>query len=266
MLMNRKCDEVTLVTEQLYFEDDIPTVIHLRGGAPVFQTGNRLLDSLSPPLRSELCCSARSVELPQQASLLVAGQLPAVLLFLTRGAASSVVKMSNGSSAEVAMTGVEGLVGACTLLGPLPASSESFMQVPGTGVAVDTAVLSRLFLDSAELRCRILQYIQAQSVVAGQHCACSRLHEAEARLARWLLTASDISATEELPLTQEFLAQMLGSQRTTVALVAGNLQRAGHITYSRGKVRIQDRDSLTLAACECYEVVRKTLQGLYPAA
>jgi CRP-like cAMP-binding protein len=123
-----------------------------------------------------------------------------------------------------------------------------------------------IFDDSAEARERILQFLQGQMQISSQLSACNKLHEAEARLARWLLMASDRAQTEKLNLTQEFLAEMLGSQRTTVALVAGTLQRAGFIDYSRGRVRILDRDGLVSAACDCYGVTEKILHNLFITA
>ena len=99
--------------------------------------------------------------------------------------------------------------------------------------------------------------------VTSQVSACNRLSEAEARLARWLLTASDLTQADVLKLTQEFLAQMLGSQRTTVALVARILQTRGFIQYSRGNVRILNRDGLEKAASDCYRVTSDALQKLY---
>lgn len=226
-------------------------------------TGNRLLDCLSPALSDTIVRASRAIDLPLRFSLTVAGEIPSFLYLLTRGAASTVVQMAEGGSAEVGMVGCEGLVGAAALLGPTAVQSDTFMQLAGTGRRVPTKFMRDLFDESAELRTFVLQFLQAQITISGQLSACNRLHEAESRLARWLLTASDISQSAKLGLTQEFLAQMLGSQRTTVALVAGGLQRSGFIDYSRGTVRIIDPPGLTGAACACYEVTRRAIASLY---
>ncbi|MGI4853453.1 MAG: Crp/Fnr family transcriptional regulator [Janthinobacterium lividum] len=227
------------------------------------RTGNRLLDCLSPSLSGGIVKASRPIDLPLRFSLLVAGEVPSSLYLLTQGAASTVVSMAEGGSAEVGMVGNEGLVGAASLLGPAAAQSDTFMQLAGSGLKVPMKFMHDLFEESQEMRTHVLQFLQVQITISGQLSACNRLHEAEGRLARWLLTASDISQSEKLGLTQEFLAQMLGSQRTTVALVAGGLQRSGFIDYSRGTVRILDRPGLMSAACACYEVTRKAIATLY---
>ena len=161
------------------------------------------------------------------------------------------------------MIGNEGLVNATALMGGTPSQSETFMQLAGAGLRVPLEAFRECFQESAELRSYVLQNVQTQVVVTGQVSACNRLHEAEERLARWLLTAADLNRQENVSLTQEFLAEMLGSQRTTVALVAGGLQRAGFIEYSRGTVRIMDRRGLENAACHCYRITREAMAALY---
>lgn len=226
-------------------------------------TGNYLLDTLSDPLTERILHSARAMDLPIRSSLIAAGEIPRYLYFLTRGAASTVITTPEGGSAEVGMIGVDGLVGAAALLGPASDPAACFVQVSGTGLRVPLRDLREMFEESLEFRQRVLQFVQMQVHSTGQISACNRLHEAEARLARWLLTASDVSRVEPLDLTQEFLSQMLGSQRTTVALVAGSIQRRGFIDYSRGKVRIKDRAGLITVACPCYGVTSKALLALY---
>ena len=225
--------------------------------------GNRLLDSLSPSLVEAIMAASRIVDLPQWTMMALSGEVPPYCYLLTQGVASIVVTMPEGGSAEVGMVGNEGLVGAVALLGPSAGAAETFMQIDGRGFRIPTKVMRSMFDDSGELRSRVLQFVQFQLNVTGQISACNRLYEAEARLARWLLTASDLTQSDMLKLTQEFLAQMLGSQRTTVALVAGILQNRGLIQYSRGKVRILNRDGLEKAAAEGYRVTKDALQMLY---
>jgi CRP-like cAMP-binding protein len=226
-------------------------------------TGNRLLDCLSAPLSQGLIAASRPVDLPQRTMLSPAGEVPSFCYLLTQGAASVVVTVPGGGSAEVGMIGNEGVVGAVALLGPQGMESDTFMQIEGKGYRIPARVLRGMFLESTELRARILQFLQFQMNVTGQVSACNRLHEAEARLARWLLMASDLTQSDMLKLTQEFLAQMLGSQRTTVALVAGILQTRGLIQYSRGKVCILHREGLEKVGAECYRVTKDALQKLY---
>ena len=190
-------------------------------------------------------------------------ETPTHVYFLLRGAVSLVVHMSEGGSAEVGMIGREGLVGGDALLGPAPSAFDAVIQIAGAGLRIPLKTMEAYFHDHEELRNRVLEFQQSQINISCQISACNKLHEAEARLARWLLTAADRSGSEVLGLTQEYLAQMLGSQRTTVALVAGVLQRSGLIDYRRGMVKIANREGLTEAACTCYGITREISDCLY---
>lgn len=224
---------------------------------------NVLIEALSPELRNRVLSAARMVDLPQGTVLYAVGEPCQFAHFLTAGVASVVVSGSDGSSAEVGMIGAEGVAGAHALLGPRPPLSQCFMQVAGSGLRVPIAELRRLFLESEELRARILEALQVQMLMLDQIAGCNKLHQASERLARWLLTAADRVNSETVCLTQEAISQMLGTRRTTVALVAGTLQRAGMIGYRRGLVRILDRQALTEAACDCYGITRKLIDNLY---
>lgn len=225
-------------------------------------TGNHMLDALSPRLRETILASAEEVSLPQHRSLGAAGERPQNLYFLTQGLCSMVVTMHSGGSAEVAMCGKEGVACAHTLLGPQPSSAASFMQISGKGYRLPRRTAETFFADSEEFRMRILAWIQMAMNVSFQTSACGLLHSAEQRLARWLLMSADRTESHDLPLTQEFLSEMLGTQRTTVALVAGDLRRKGLIDYVRGHVTILDRTGLTQAACECYNVSQQAIHQL----
>ena len=117
-------------------------------------------------------------------------------------------------------------------------------------------MLREEFLKGGILAQLVYDFIYLQMVQTSQSVLCNRLHAVDARLARWLLTSADRSETEQLMLTQEFLAQMLGSRRSTVTVAAGELQRQGMIDYKRGKIRISDRPRLEGVACECYSIVK----------
>jgi CRP-like cAMP-binding protein len=140
--------------------------------------------------------------------------------------------------------------------------SRCFMQMGGTALRMPFADLESELDGLQPLRDGIQQSIRNQALILGQLVACNRLHEVEERLARWLLMLQDRVQEDVLLITQEFLAEMLGSRRTTVTLAAGALQRIGLIEYQRGRVHILDRDRLVSAACECYPVIKKLSNGL----
>jgi CRP-like cAMP-binding protein len=203
------------------------------------------------------------MDLPRGSVLYASGEPCQFAYFLTGGVASVVVCSSDGSSAEVGMIGAEGLAGAPALMGPHKPLSQCFMQIAGSGLRVPVAELRRLFVESEEFRLRVLETLQLQMLLLDQIAGCNKLHQASERLARWLLTAADRLNSESVFLTQEAISQMLGTRRTTVALVAGTLQRAGMIGYRRGMVKIVDRQALTEAACDCYSITRKLVSNLY---
>jgi CRP-like cAMP-binding protein len=224
---------------------------------------NLLLNALSAKSRDRLLSRCAAVSLPLKTALYEPEQQPRYGYFLTSGVASVVAETEEGSSAEVGMIGSEGLVGAFHLLGPGLVSSQCFMQAEGAGLRIPFLDLHKAFRESDEIRERILEFVQSQALSAGQISACHGLHESEERLARWLLMVRDRVPSDVLGLTQEFLAEMLGARRTTVTLVAGALQRSGLIEYSRGRVRIQNRESLEAAACSCYPLIRNLTANLY---
>ena len=162
--------------------------------------------------------------------------------------------MADGETAEVGMIGREGIVGASHLLGRSPVPTNCFIQMEAAALRIPLSVFQVAFRSSEEIRHRVLEYVQQQSNDISQVAGCNRLHEAEARLARWLLTAQDRIGSNLLDFTQEYLAEMIGAQRTTVTAIAGRLQQKGLIRYSHGHVTILSRSSLIEAACECYRI------------
>ena len=226
-------------------------------------TGNLLLDALSPDLRHTVLSLCRPVDLPLRTLLHEQGEMPSHVYFLCSGVASVVVTMAEGGSAEVGLIGREGLVGAMQLLGPTPTPAQSFVQLDATAQRIRLDDLRAMFLTSSELRSRILEFVQQQTVTLEQIAACNKLHEAEERLARWLLMSRDRADQDTMIMTQEFMADMLGTRRTTVTLVASSLQERGLISYRRGKVTIVSREELEKAACDCYRVCRDAMTSLY---
>jgi CRP-like cAMP-binding protein len=227
---------------------------------------NLLLNSLSANSRDRLLSRSTAVSLPLKTALYEPELQPRYGYFLTSGVASVVAETEEGNSAEVGMFGSEGLAGSMHLLGPGVVSSQCFMQAEGAALRIPFVDLRKAFRDSDEIRERILEFVQVQALTSTQISACHRLHEAEERLARWLLMVRDRVHSDVLGLTQEFLAEMLGSRRTTVTLVAGALQSSGLIEYARGRVRIQDRERLEEAACSCYPAIRNLTANLYAHA
>jgi CRP-like cAMP-binding protein len=224
------------------------------------------LSSLTAKSRSILLGRATTVDLPLGTALYKPDQRPHYAYFLTSGIASVVTSMPNGATVEVGLIGREGIVGAFHLLGRLGIPTRCFIQLKGAGIKIKFSDLQTAFKSSEEIREYILEFVQEQALSVSQLAACQRLHDAEARLARWLLMAQDRTQSDTLSFTQELLAMMLGSQRTTVTMVAGALQRRGLIKYRRGVVRILNRELLEQAACDCYPVMKRLYDSLYREA
>ncbi len=226
-------------------------------------THNLLLSALSPASRDALLAHSRPVDLPLRTSLYEADKAPHYAYLLTSGIASVVASGAEGETIEIEIVGCEGVTGALHLLGPALASTQCFVQLHGSALRIRFTDLKQLFLESPEIRARLLEFIQMGALTLSRIAACHRLHSAEQRLARWLLMVQDRVHTESLALTQEFLAEMLGSQRTTVSAVASAFQNDGIIEYTRGRLRILDRLLLQEAACGCYPITRDLLANLY---
>jgi CRP-like cAMP-binding protein len=182
--------------------------------------------------------------------------------FLEEGMASTVVTLEDGGTVEVGVVGCEGIIGIPILLGTGPGPGRTFIQIAGSGYRIKAQELKEEFERPGQFRLQVQKFMQAFLVQASQTAACNRLHNIEERLARWLLTCRDRSNSDQLRLTHNFLAQMLGAPRTTVTLAAGLLHRAEMIDYTRGVVTIKDRSQLENTACECYRIVRDEFQRL----
>jgi len=227
------------------------------------ESTNLLLNSLSPKTRNSLLARMRPVMLPAREVLYEPDESPKFAHFMTGGIASIVGTMSSGASSEVGIWGKEGLVECFHLLGNARIPTRCFIQIEGSALRMPFKDLQREFHETPELRECILQTVQSQGAILGQLAACNRLHEAEERLARWFLMVRDRMESDTFYLTQEFLAVMLGSRRTTVTAAAGTLQSKGLIRYSRGRIHIVDPAGLEKEACECYATVREIYQNFY---
>lgn len=218
---------------------------------------NCILGSLPEADLKQLLASAEQVSLPLGTVLVEPRQPPRYAHFLLSGLNSSINVMATGTDIEVGLTSKEGLPEAIFLLGPVLGDFRCVMQIPGTAWRIEFRTLQRLFAENAILRSAILRYAQLQMLTGTQLTSCNRLHEVEERLARWLLTVCDLIQHPEMKLTQEFIACMLGTRRSSVTIAAAALQRAGLIEYGRGHIRILQPESLRDAACECYTATRR---------
>ena len=226
------------------------------------------IDRLSEPCRNLLLLSLPSREYDLVRPYLEAVELPHHLIlhqpaekiefayFLNEGLASLVVLTRDGRSVEVAIVGKEGMVGTALAVGLRQEPCRAIMQMPGSALRIKSDVLEKMLLIAPELRLILNRYVLLKGLQVAQIAACNRLHAIEQRLARWLLMCQDRVDSELLPVTHEFLAQMLGTGRPSVSLAAGDLQRAGLIQNLRGTVRVLDRKSLEDSACECYRAIQ----------
>lgn len=226
---------------------------------------NLLLESLPVAYRNSLLARLKPVSLPVRTVLYEPDEAPRYAHFVTSGIASIVSAMSTGASAEVGIWGSEGLVESFHLLGKAKIPTRCFIQMEATALRMPFKELQKEFQENDDLRDAVLQCVQSQGFILGQLAACNRLHEAEERLARWLLMVCDRVDSETYFLTQEFLGNMLGARRTTVTAAAGALQRKGLIKYTRGRIHITDSAGLESAACECYKTVRSLYLNFYSA-
>jgi CRP-like cAMP-binding protein len=176
---------------------------------------------------------------------------------------SLVTVMEDGSTVEAGSIGREGMAGLPILLDAGTTPMQTLTQIPGQAVRVKAEIIKEAFDRGGALQKLFYRYIHTTIVVASQSAACNRLHHVEARLCRWLLMSSDGVGSEELPLTQDFLATMLGIRRAGVSEAASKLQGNGLIRYSRGYIQIIDRKSLETFACECHGMVKAEYNRLF---
>ena len=216
---------------------------------------NRLLASLPALVVKQLEPHLSAVDLPRNRILHNPGQTIDSVYFLEDGVCSLVATMANGITVEVGIIGREGFVGVPVALGTSHSPNRSFMQIPGHGFQMKAKILFELSKTYAPLQFGLLRCVQGLLAQTAQTAACNRVHELHERLARWLLMCLDRVQVDRVHITQEFLATMLGTRRSTVTVAAGMLQRAGIIAYKRGHVTIANRAALADVACECYQAV-----------
>ena len=224
--------------------------------------GNRLLAVLAPEERDRLLRGAKSEPVEAHQVLYTAGREISHVYFPVTGMISLVVKMTDADDVEAMTIGNEGVIGIAVILGVASSTMEALCQIPGRALKVPTRAVLEEIRRTASVNRLLLRYAEAMMVQLAQHAACNRTHSIEQRCARWLLMTRDRVASDEFPLTQQFLAEMLGVRRATVTMIAGALHKAGLIDYSRGRIRIVDGRGLERVACECYDVVRRLMKTL----
>jgi len=185
--------------------------------------------------------------------------------FLNSGLISTDALTEKGESVEVGLIGREGFAGLPALLDQPQMSHAVLIQGVGDGLRIRSKIVRDQFMKGGMFQQLVHAFAYLQLVQVTQSVLCNRMHEVDARLARWLLTSADRMESESLNLTQEFLSQMLGVQRTTVTVAAGQMQRAGMIDYSRGKINLTDRQALTKVTCECYDIVSASYKRILKA-
>ena len=177
--------------------------------------------------------------------------------FLNSGLVSLVVVLSDGKTVEAGIVGNEGIVGIPAIAGLARSPLQEITQISGNAVRVPAGAFREILGSLPQLHRSLELYAVLLGLQMAQTAACNRLHGVEQRLARWLLMAQDRVDTGVLPITHDFLATMLGTDRPSVSLAAGVLQRNGIIEYNRGSIRILRREELHRAACECYSVIQQ---------
>jgi CRP-like cAMP-binding protein len=217
---------------------------------------NAVLLSISPDEYALVRPHLELAELPRQLILQETGQRIEFAYFLNGGLVSLVVLTQDGRSVEVAIVGKEGMIGTPLAVGLRQGSYRAITQIAGQGLRIKSDALEETLRSTPGLQLILNRYVLIQGLQIAQIAACNRLHEIEQRLARWLLMCQDRVNSDLLPITHEFLAQMLGTGRPSVSLAAGILQRAGLIENLRGTVRILNRGELENSACECYRAIQ----------
>ena len=226
-------------------------------------TGNLILDCVDERTRGRLLSHARDVPMARSQELFLPGETMTRVLFPSSGVVSLQARMLDGNTIEVATIGREGIVGLPVLLnGGRAGNIEAVCQVGGQALEMDAVDLDKLARSEPSFMTILLRYSQALFNQLMQAAACHGLHSVTQRFARWLLQTHDRVLEDELRLTHQMLADMIGTRRASVTEVAGRLQAEGLIRYRRGRIWIEDRDRLAEAACECYEVVRAEYERL----
>ncbi len=227
---------------------------------------NHLLSALPPSDFARLSARLEPVSLRLGDALYESGDRLSHVFFPTTAIVSLLYVMENGASAEIAVVGNEGIVGIALFMGGETMPNRAVVQSAGDAYRLSGSLLKPEFNRGGPLQHLLLRYTLAMLTQMAQTAVCNRHHSVDQQLCRWLLLSLDRLASNELSMTQELIANMLGVRREGVTEAAGKLQAAGLIHYSRGRITVLDRPGLEARVCECYDVVRKEFLRLLPGA
>jgi len=225
---------------------------------------NHLLDALPAEDYARLLPDLELIAMPLGWAIYESGGQMGYLYFPTTSIVSLLYVTENGASAEIAITGNEGLIGISLFMGGESTPSRAVVQSEGHAYRLKEIVLKKEFALGGQLQHLALRYTQALITQMSQTAVCNRHHSVDQQLCRWLLLSLDRLPGNELRMTQELIANMLGVRREGVTEAAGHLQADGLIHYSRGKIIVLDRPKLERRVCECYAVVKKEFERLLP--
>jgi CRP-like cAMP-binding protein len=223
---------------------------------------NRILQLLPPKDSERILGMMERVTLESRDTVQETGKPIEHAYFPLTCAMSLVIAMRDGDTVEAATTGNEGMVGVSLLMGATDSTVDAFAQVPGEALRMSRRALEAELRAGGVFPDLMRRYGEAYLTQVAQSAACNRLHPVEQRLCRWILMTHDRVGLDRLPLTQEYIATMLGVRRASVSITASVLQKAGLIHYVRGKIDVLDRAGLEHGSCECYDVVRKELERM----
>jgi len=227
---------------------------------------NHLLSVLPAADYQRLLPHLEHVTLPLGLVLYESGRTQGYVYFPITSIVSLLYVMENGASAEIAIVGNEGIVGISLFMGGETTPSRAVVQSAGDAYRLKAGLIKKEFERGGEVQHLLLRYTQALITQLAQTAVCNRHHSVEQQLCRWLLLSLDRLSGNELKMTQELIANMLGVRREGVTEAAGKLQNDGLIHYSRGHITVLDRPALELRVCECYTVVKKEMDRLLPQA
>ena len=224
---------------------------------------NRILVALPRAVREEVLRQCDRVELASGQVIYAGGAAIEYAYFINSGLVSLVKGMEDGRSVEIAAVGTEGLLGLFAAYGFDRAVVDHIVQVPATALRINRSKLQNELSKHAAVRRVMTRYLLLVAEQLAQVSACNRLHSLEQRCCQWLLVAHDNALSDQFQLTHEFLASLLGAQRTSVTTTTGRLQKRGLIRYSHGRISILDRAALEATACECYRARRNQIEQIF---
>jgi CRP-like cAMP-binding protein len=240
--------------------------VPVAAGKRVSPRQNLILGMLSPGELGRIQPYLELSRLPLGHVLYESGDVLPYVYFPTDGIISLLYVMEDGASAEISVVGNEGLIGVSILMGGESTPSRAVVQSVACAFRLSSARMKQEFDRNGELRFLLLRYMQALITQMSQTAVCNRHHSVDQQLCRWLLLSLDRLASNQLVMTQELIANMLGVRREGVTEAAGKLQKAGVIRNNRGRITVLDRPGLEQLCCECYGVVKKETDRLMPRA